>query len=65
MATDCGCEAWKENTPKINGAIAVAANHGIPYDGLPYIYCPWCGTKILGPGGVAVEPPSPERSEPK
>ena len=66
MAADCGCDDWKKGTAVINSALAFCENHGFaPYSGKPYVFCPWCGTKILGKGGVATSDlaPTPEVPE--
>jgi hypothetical protein len=44
----CGCSDWDTEMPKINGPIILAsirAGHNT-YDGKPFRFCPWCGSKL-------------------
>ena len=49
---DCTCDDWKRNVPYINTALFQLANHGAnPYSGKPFMFCPWCATRILRDDG--------------
>lgn len=44
------CADWVPNIDKINGFIATAcarAGKFDLYDGKPFVFCPWCGTKLI------------------
>jgi len=48
----CICEDWKENIPKINSPLSfIAASRPQMLEGLDlgkeFVYCPWCGFKLL------------------
>jgi hypothetical protein len=47
--SDCVCFDWKVQIEKINGPIklqSVRSGFRWQYDGKPFIYCPWCGSKL-------------------
>ena len=51
------CEDWKPNIDKINGFIQTAAaraNNFNIYTGIPFRFCPWCGTSVTKPKPVEV-----------
>jgi hypothetical protein len=40
------CPDWKPQCEKVNGPIVMSfIRTGNQYDGLPFRFCPWCGTK--------------------
>jgi len=47
MEKECpSCNKWKKNISSLNACIASAFIHSVEYKGKPFIYCPWCGTKL-------------------
>lgn len=47
----CLCPDWQSTVPKLNAPLILAsirAGHNV-YDGKPFVFCPWCGTKIPEP----------------
>lgn len=52
------CADWKPQCDKINGYIVLDyVRSGVQYSGIPFRFCPWCGTK-RPEEPVAVLPPS-------
>lgn len=48
MFKDCSCKYWKENIGKISGPMIFKAIHGMGgYEGKLFLYCPWCGKKLV------------------
>ena len=45
---ECSCDGWKESMFQIDGALVLAAIHGVGYAGRKFKYCPWCG-ELLRP----------------
>lgn len=47
----CNCAEWAPNIAKVNGPmITMALRRGstVAYDGVPFRFCPWCGTPLNG-----------------
>ena len=44
---NCDCKYWEPNIDKINSFIMLGFSHSIKFDGVPFIYCPWCGKKLV------------------
>ncbi len=42
----CSCEAWVKNIEKLDGAIVVAALHGVHYTADFFRFCPWCSSEL-------------------
>lgn len=45
----CVCGAWAANIDKVNGPIvlqSIRSGFRRQYDGAPFRYCPWCGSKL-------------------
>ena len=50
MRKDC-CDEWNKNIDKVNGPIMLQtarSGGGYQYDGVPFKFCPWCGTPKSG-----------------
>jgi len=46
-ANKCNCADYARGIDKINGYIASGILHQMPeYNGKPFKYCPWCGSKL-------------------
>jgi len=45
----CQCEVAKKNNPLLTNVIVFAFNHGLklPEDFECFVYCPWCGKKLI------------------
>ena len=43
---DCDCKEWDLGWPQIEGAQMLAWNHGSPYTGPIFNFCPWCRKKL-------------------
>ena len=44
----CNCNDWAENINKVSDPIIFQAIHGMGgYKGKCFIYCPWCGKKLI------------------
>ena len=57
MPTHCNCEDWKPGTEQLNSALQMADIHGIQYRIKHFIYCPWCGRRVLDVGEVTTKQP--------
>ena len=44
---DLKCSGWETGMKQIIGAQMLADNHGMKYTGKAFVFCPWCGQKIL------------------
>ncbi len=47
IATECPCAQWKANMAKLDPFWTLAWAHGFQYDGDIFVFCPWCGQKLL------------------
>ena len=47
MKITCTCENYVESMPQIESAQILAYTHGIKYTGDIFVYCPWCGVKLI------------------
>ena len=44
----CTCADWMPGVSKINAYIDVGRIHSMgDYSGKPFVYCPWCGLKLM------------------
>ena len=43
---ECDCDDWKRGMPEIEAAQFLATNHGSPYTGEVFRFCPWCGRRL-------------------
>jgi hypothetical protein len=50
----CICNDWKENSPKLEDVFVWSNVHGLKYTGKFFVYCPWCGEKLVDEIIVAV-----------
>ena len=41
------CFGWGPGVKKLNGVIEFGNARQIHYDGRPFLFCPWCGKKIV------------------
>lgn len=47
MKRSCVCPEWQISAALLDSLMTIAAVHGASYDGgKPFVYCPWCGTKL-------------------
>jgi hypothetical protein len=47
----CTCRDWQENIDYLNAMLLLKWTHGGKgYEGKPFVYCPWCGTRIATAG---------------
>jgi len=46
----CRCEQWAKGKASLDGAVFMLTNHGMEYTEPPFIYCPWCGGRIVVEG---------------
>ena len=42
----CKCPDWKSNVDFINNAMQIAAIHHFASNLTPFLFCPYCGTKL-------------------
>jgi hypothetical protein len=43
----CNCRDWAENIPYLDDMLLLRWLHGgKQYEGKPFVYCPWCGTRL-------------------
>jgi hypothetical protein len=43
----CQCQDWQENIPYLHDLVLLRWLHGGQgYRGKPFVYCPWCGSKL-------------------
>ena len=45
---ECKCPDWIPNVNYINGAMQIAAIHHFASNLTPFLFCPYCGTKLNG-----------------
>ena len=41
------CKDWETGMNKINDFIVFGWTHRMLYDGKKFVYCPWCGKKLV------------------
>jgi len=42
----CDCNEYQEGMEQIVNAQLLFWDHGMPYTGKPFRYCPWCGKEL-------------------
>ena len=47
MNRKCDCPEWMNNIDIISCMLIHATIHGYPYTGIPFVYCPWCGKRLV------------------
>ncbi len=43
---ECKCDDWKENISLVN-ITGFRISHNIPYTGMIFVFCPWCGKYLV------------------
>ena len=47
MQLNCDCKDYKEGKNILDGITTLAYTHGVLYTAKQFVYCPWCGKKLI------------------